>query len=202
MPKHKPAMARTNQIPMGVQFLDSTSLSYLNKLYKKEDNAKAKLRLLAYIKRKQGHTFAEISDSMNIAPSTLSDWLIRIQRNGLDNRKDQKKDGRPCWLSPEQIVQLRTELVQNPQKFGFVQSMWSTKMVIEHVKKRYGYSYAARSMYDLLHKIGFSITKPRPFHYRSATESQKKLFKKKQEGPLQDTQNEGMQRSVWTSRHM
>ena len=35
--------------------------------------------------------------------------------------------------------------------------MWSTKMVIEHVKKRYGYRYAARSMYDLLHRIRFSI---------------------------------------------
>ncbi|MGH2612239.1 MAG: helix-turn-helix domain-containing protein [Rhabdochlamydiaceae bacterium] len=174
-------MARTNQISKGAQFLQGTSLTSLSKLYKKENNGKAKLRLLACIKRKQGHTFPEISESMNIAPSTLSDWLTRIQKNGLDGRKDQKRDGRPCWLNPEQIAQLKAELMQNPQSFGFAQSMWSTKMVMEHIRKRYGYSYAARSMYDLLHKIGFTIKKPRQTHYKSATESEKKRFKKKQE---------------------
>lgn len=182
---------------MGTKFLQGVTLDRLNKLYKKEDNTKAKLRLLACIKRKQGHTFSEISYSMNIAPSTISDWLTRIQRKGLDNRTDQKRKGRICWLNLQQITQLQKELMQNPQEFGFSQSMWSTKMVIEHVKKRYRYRYAARSMYDLLHRIGFSIKRPRITHYKSATESEKKQFKKKQEGQSKDTLNKDIQRSVW-----
>ncbi len=72
----------------------------------------------------------------------------------------------------------------------------STKMVIEHVKKKYGYRYAARSMYDLLHRIGFSIKRPRITHYKSATESEMQ-FKKKQEGQSKDTQNKDMRHSVW-----
>jgi len=195
-------MARTNQLPKGAQFLGGTSLSRLNKLYKKEDDAKAKLRLLACIKRKQGHTFPEMSSEMNVAPSTLSDWLTRIQKHGLDRRKNKKQEGRPSWMSPEQLAQLKKDLMQNPQTFGFLQSMWTTRMVIQHVQKRYRITYAARSMRKLLTKMGFSPKKPRPFHYRSASESEKKQFKKKQGGSLQDTQNVDMRCSVWTSRHM
>jgi transposase len=64
-------------------------------------------------------------------------------------------------MTPEQLAQLKKDLVQNPQTFGFLQSMWTTKMVIQHVQKRYRITYAARSMRKLLTKLGFSPKKPR-----------------------------------------
>jgi len=192
----------SNTTPSGNDFMKGTSLDFLRKQYKKEKDAKAKIRLAAAILRKQEKSYTEITENLNVLRSTLSYWLQRMDADGVAGAYHREHPGRECFLSESQLAQLKTELVQNPQKFGFAQSMWSTRMIIDHVKKRYGRQYVARGMTDLLHRIGFSVKKPRITHYRSASESEKKQFKKKQGGPLQDTQNVDMPRSVWTSQHM
>ena len=67
-----------------------------------------------------------------------------MDAEGIAGAHDREHHERECFLSQSQLVQLKAELVQNPQKFGFAQSMWSTRMIINHVKKRYGRQYVAR----------------------------------------------------------
>jgi len=197
-----PKQAKPERTPSGKDFMKATSIDFLKKAYKKEKRAKPKIRIAAAILRKQGCSYAQIKQSLNISRSTISDWIKRMDGQGIAGAYSKKIPGRNSRLDKSQLVRLRNDLVQNPQSFGFSQSFWTTQMILEHVKKRYGTRYVARGMRDLLHKIGFSITKPRPLHYKSASESEKKRFKKKQEGPLQDTQNVDMRYSVWTSRHL
>jgi len=54
--------------------------------------------------------------------------------------------------------------------------------VAEHVRRRFGVEYRTVSMYDILHRLGFSWRKPRPKHPKSASESAKRAFKKKRAG--------------------
>jgi len=48
--------------------------------------------------------------------------------------------------------------------------------------RRFGVEYRTVSMYDILHRLGFSWRKPRPKHPKSASESAKRAFKKKRAG--------------------
>jgi transposase len=109
----------------------------------------------------------------------MTEHLPPFLRRLNSNSRNKKQEGRPCRMPPQQLAQLSSELVQDPRSFGFSQSMWTTTMVIRHVQKRYHISYAARSMRKILTKLGFSPKKPRPFHYKSASESDRKVFKKK-----------------------
>lgn len=62
----------------------------LKYLYRKEKNAKAKLRLLAAIMRKDEKEFPEIAEHMQLAQSTLSDWLKRLHMHGMQRLYDKK----------------------------------------------------------------------------------------------------------------
>lgn len=194
-------MTRKNKIPIGSKFLPNISISYLKKCNSKEKESKAKMRLLCCIQRKQGRTFTEITQSLNVASATLSDWLLRIQDGGLKSRYDVKKQGRQCWMSPKQLNQLRKDLMQSPENHGFASTVWSTRMIVQYVKNKYGFSYVARSMQDLLHRIGFSSKKPRPIHHKSASKEVKNRFKKTQKGQSKNTQNQGTPRFAWMSHH-
>lgn len=177
--------------------MKGTSIDFLRNKCKNETNAKAKIRLKTAILRKQERTYSEICSSLDVLPSTLSYWLNRLDQEGVNASHHRTHPGRISFLNESQLMNLQNELMQDPQKFGFTQSMWSTKMVIKHVKKRYGFKYATRSMYDLLHRIGFSIKRPRITHYNSATKVEKKEFKKKQNHLSRDIQKKDIQRSVW-----
>ena len=44
---------------------------------------------------------------------------------------------------------------------GLESGVWTAPLVVEHVRRRYGTQYALTSMYDLLHRIGFSCRRPK-----------------------------------------
>lgn len=188
-----------SQVPSGNDFMKGTSINFLRKACRKENNAKAKIRLKAAILRKQQKTYTEISTGLDVLPSTLSYWLQRMNLEGIKASHHRKHPGKKSFLSYQQLISLQKELMQDPQTLGFAQSVWTTRMIIQHVNQRYGIKYTARGIRDLLHRIGFVSKKPRPIHYKSASKAQKKSFKKTQEGQSEDTQNQDTPRFAWTS---
>lgn len=77
-----------NWIKKGEKFLPELSKAELTKLYQKEKNAKAKLRLLAAILRKEGMSLDFISEYIQISKTTVHDWLSRLESKGLDGLVD------------------------------------------------------------------------------------------------------------------
>ena len=178
-----------------------TSINFLRKACKKETNANAKLRLKAAILRKQQKTYSQISASLDVLPSTLSYWLNRMDTEGMVASHHRVHLGKQSFLSPSQLASLQKQLMQSPQSFGFASTVWSTRMIIHHVKKQHGIQYAARGIRDLLHRIGFSSKKPRPVHYKSASKQQQKRFKKTQKEQSKSMADPVTPRFVWTSHH-
>jgi len=169
-----------SRVPSGNHFMKGTSINFLRKTCKTETNGKAKIRLKAAILRKQDMTYSQICTSLDILPSTLSYWLIRMNQEGVKASHHRIHPGAKSFLSVNQLASLKKELILGPQKFGFNQHVWSTRMIISHVQKRYHTQYTARGMTDLLHRIGFSSKKPRPTHHKSASKDEIKRFKKTQ----------------------
>ena len=165
-------------IPKGDDFLPHTTKSKLRQTYRKETDLKAKTRLLVLIMRKEGTAIREIERTMYHPYTTVRNWLVRAVRYGLDGVYDQKRDGPECRMNQKQLGQLRDDLIAGPQKCGFGHGIWTSPLVVMHVKRKYGVKYTDRGMYDLLHRIGFSSKKPRPRHPRAASEPERDKFKK------------------------
>lgn len=166
--------------------LEYISASRLRSLYASETDAKARLRLLAALKRKEGKTIAQIADDLGKPVMTVCNWLKAFDEFGVRRRFDIKRPGRPKRLSAEQMKSLRRDLLKGPAKHGHEAAFWNTKLVQEHVRHKFGVSFVERHMGRLLHKIGFSLKKPRPRDYR-ANKAQQKRFKKNSGAWCQDT---------------
>lgn len=191
-----------SRVPTGNQFMKGTSINFLRKTCKTERNAKAKIRLKAAILRKQNMTYSQICASLDMLPSTLSYWLNRMNVEGVIASHHRIHPGAKPFLSVNQLTSLKKELIRGPDKFGFNQYVWSTRMVIAHVQKRYHTQYTARGMTDLLHRIGFSSKKPRPTHHKSASKEEQNRFKKTQKGQSKNTPNLDTPRYVWMSQQI
>jgi len=63
------------------------------------------------------------------------------------------KAGASCKLTPEQLRQLRTDMIAGPDRCESKSSLWTALMLIVHVGKKFGVKYASSGMYDLLHRM-------------------------------------------------
>lgn len=167
------------RLPKGDMFMPDTTIKDMRGTYKKEKNAGAALRLLACIKRKEGHTLRYIGRAINCRFETVGAWLRRMHRLGLKGRYHDKHPGATCKLTPEQLVELKEDLVSGPVKCGFDSGMWTAPMVIIHVRNKFGIQYKSSGMGFLLHRLGFSWRKARPRHPKAASPEQTEEFKKK-----------------------
>ncbi len=168
-------------IPADRRFLSGVSSVRLRSMHKKETDPRAAARLLAYAMRKEGMSIRQICRALNRSYSTVRDWLVRAAQLGTYGRYDIKNKGAPNKLDPEQTKQLRADLLAGPRSCGFESGVWTAPLLAAHIRKKFGVQYATVSIYDILHRMGFSCRKPRPKHPKSASESEKKEFKKKAE---------------------
>lgn len=169
-------------IKKGENFLGSTSLSELKSLYKHETKAKAKLRLLAAVLRKEGKTLDDICFSLQKAKTTVHDWLKRLENDGLTKIYDIKKLGKPAKLNAEQKMKLKKILGEKPIKHNIPFAIWTTQIVQYIICKLFNVVYKIRNIEYLVKKLGFSFQKPRQRHKKASTKAQerfKKNFKKR-----------------------
>ena len=164
---------------MAKEFLVGTSIARLCKMHKKEKNSKAKCRLLACIHRKRGKTIMEIADALNEPRSTITDWLKRIETNGLNDIYDVKNKGAACKLSKRQLESLAQDLDAGPAAVGLGAGAWTMPLVRIHIKKKYRKEYRIHSVWDLVHRLGFKYVKPSPHDGRGASPQKIAIFKKK-----------------------
>jgi len=175
-------------LPKGHEFMREVSTAKLKAAYGRETSEKAKMRLLAAVKRRQGKSIDQIASDLEIGRRTVHSWLWRFVEKGLEGVYDVKQPGRPKRLTEKQLKGLRGDLIAGPEKFGFGKQLWTTRMVQEHVRRKYRVNYVDRHMRRLLRRMGFSSQKPRPVHYKADKREQER-FKKRFARPWQSTGN-------------
>ena len=193
-------MGRIGSTPIGEAFLPSLTISRLERIYKKEKNSRAKLRLLSAMLRRKGRTMGQIADELHIPVGTVHAWLRRLLDGGLKRLHDGHRSGRPSRLSGEKLKELRQDLIRGPKANGFDAPFWTTRMVLEHVRRKYNKEYKARGMRNVLRKVGFSSKKPRPANAKKASKKEIESFKKMQGDSSEGTPRRDSRSSFWTRR--
>jgi len=180
----------------GEKFLPDYSREDLMNLYQKEKNAKAKLRLLSAILRKEGKSLDYISQSIQIPKTTVHDWLSRLEGNGLNGLVDIKQPGRPSWLSDEQKEELKKVLSRGPEEQDIPFKMWTTSLVQYLIYKMFNVEYKPRNVRKLVKKLGFTLKVPRSRNKKASTKAQEE-FKKKLKMKYDITLNWDSRSSFW-----
>lgn len=166
-------------LPKGKEFLPDISEQRLRKLSHREKLRKPQLRLLAALRRKQGWTLERIAASLEQPLMTVHGWLTRLQRRGIEGLQDRKQTGRPAHLTPEQKCQLIEDLERGPPHNS--SGLWTTKLVQELLRRKYGVSFVKQHVWRMLDQLGFALLRPRKRHYQRADAATIAAFKKKRD---------------------
>ncbi len=184
-------------VPKGEAFLSDYSIRKLTDAYHRERDAKAKMRLLAAIYRKEGKTYDEISQALKYPLTTIRGWLSLIHIEGISRKNDIKQTGKPKRLTDEQIKKLKPILLKSPEEQGFPFVFWTTKLVIQLIKNLYDVSYKPLQVRRILHRLRLSCQKPRPTHKKASKKAQED-FKKTSEKEYNHMQKMDMRSYFWT----
>ena len=118
-------------------------------------------------------TAAQVARDLHRSKSWASDWLKRYDKEGLEGLKTREKSGRPSEISEEVVYQIKKELSNSKQG-------WTTKQVEELIIKKSGKKYHYTHIYRILRKLGFKQKVSRKVHVNTASQDEKKAFKKRQ----------------------
>ncbi len=116
---------------------------------------------------KKGKKQTEIAYALNIPQTTISYWIVRY--NKTNNLEDKPKSGKPSQLSKEQFEEIKTALNDfPPSRYGGESMGWTTKMLIDFIKKKFNLTFGIRYAQKIMHKCGINLITPRTQHTKSS----------------------------------
>ena len=161
-------MKVTSWVKRGKEFLSHVSTDRIEQRLKEEPPGKSRERLQAAQMRRDGKSEGTICKILGHSKSTISAWLKRIEKDGLDAIHDGKSMGRPPKLSPCQQDAVRACLEEEPTYWGFERSNWTARVLAKFVKDVCGVQYSVSGILALSRRLGCSIRMPRPVPHNTA----------------------------------
>ncbi len=126
--------------------------------------AQQELRAMAIRLKKSGQTYAEVSKTIDVHPSTICAWYKSYQRDGNKALKI-KKRGRPtgsCMtLDKNQSMEIQKTIQDKcPDQLKFPFALWTRKAVQRLIKELYKIQMPIRTVGEYLKRWNFTPQKP------------------------------------------
>lgn len=117
------------------------------------------------IKLKQdGKRQQQISYLIGCSQAAVSKWISKHKAGR--TLETLPRSGRPTKLSKERLDKLRTKLIAEVKRANKKYCSLDTKQLGNIIKKEIGQGYSLRHVERIMHKIGFSLIKPRSRHIK------------------------------------
>ena len=144
----------------------------LDKIYNDERDANVKERVLLVRRVLADKQHIEtVAQELHKSRAWAYKWYKRYNDKGLDGLKDKPRSGRPPLVNNDLMIKIRKELEDS-------NTGWDFRQVMDIIKKKTGVKYHEVHIYRLLHKWGFSAKIPQKRFVKTATQKEKKKFKK------------------------
>lgn len=133
----------------------------LENAYKTCRDAKIKIKLLALLQFWDDKTSVEIANNLHKSDSTIREWLHSFNKHGFEGLKQRTKNVSRSWLSEEQLEEIKHVLQKSPRDYGLNYSNWSMPVLAIWIKNNFNITYKPQSLYDIVHKLGFTLQRPK-----------------------------------------
>lgn len=110
----------------------------------------------------QGFGCSEVSEILGDSPRIIEYWVNDFNENGFSGLQEEKRPGRPPAIDENIIINLNSDLRNNPTFFGYAQNLWDGKTLSYHLENKYGIKLGVRQCQRSFKKFGFRLRKPRP----------------------------------------
>lgn len=121
-----------------------------------------------------GLTAAETARRMRIHDRTVRKWLAAYRKSGPKGLAVKVSTGRPKKLEHRDLKRLQKIILRGPKKAGFPNDLWTSKRVLQVIKREFEIDYHANHLPKLLRSLGFTPQRPQ----REAAEKDREQIKK------------------------
>jgi transposase len=120
----------------------------------------------------EGTSLLQMAQNLDVTQSAVTKWLAAYVERGFDGLTPCKPPGSQARLSPEQLEEVGRRIEAGPQASGFSSGVWTARMVAELIRDCFAVQYSWKYVPELLHKLGFSVQRPRKKLSRADHEAQ------------------------------
>jgi len=114
--------------------------------------------VLDYIR---GKRVIDLADGMGVTRGSVNRWIGWYDVQGVEGLMPRKAPGPPPRLTEEELCELATVIDAGPQAAGFSSGVWTGPMIGQLISQRYGVKYHNHHIPWILHRLGFSVQRPR-----------------------------------------
>jgi len=119
-----------------------------------------------------GKKAAAIAKEFNVSRAAVNYWIQWYEAQGADGLITRKSPGAPRRLSEEDLATLVTLIEAGPQACGYAGGVWTGPRIGHLIETHFGVHYHCQHIPRLLHRLGFSVQRPRKRLARAEAEAQ------------------------------
>ena len=140
---------------------NSPNRDELKELFRNEKDARLKERYHALYLMHEFKNAQKVANLLGRDKTTILSWIKAFNQQGFQGLERKAPPGRKPRLSPEQMEELKADVLNNPRELGHEFSNWDGKSIAFHVLSKFNVKLGVRAVQKLLHKLGFSLQRPR-----------------------------------------
>jgi len=134
----------------------------LRAVLKREGKHELDRRLRVVLLVGQGTTMVETARICEVGRTTVKRWVDIYRRQGVWILISKGPyNGKKPRLSPEQMQELDAIIEAGPEASGLDTGVWTSPIIADLVKRRFGVSFHPSQIRRILHKLRFSIQYPK-----------------------------------------
>ena len=120
----------------------------------------------------------EIAAAVKRSYSTVQRWLREFRERGLRSLDHKPRPGRPRELDDHQRMLLDKAIERGPRACGYHGAVWTSPLVADYIKKRFGVEYHPGHVRKLLHELGYTLQFPKTKLALADHEAQERWLKR------------------------
>lgn len=119
-----------------------------------------RIRVRAFRMHQRGMAQSKIAHELGVTKQAVFRWKTIWEKDGLAGLRFPGRAGRKPKLSPEQLMQLETLLLQGPKAHGYVTELWTSQRIQGIISKHFGVRYHPNHIWRVMHALGWSCQRP------------------------------------------
>lgn len=109
---------------------------------------------------KEGRVQSDAAKELKVHLRTVQKWVHLYRLHGEDGIKSRKASGRPRKLGVKEIERFEKLLLKGALAAGFSNDLWTSKRIVEVIRRNFKVSYHQNHLPKLLRALGWSAQRP------------------------------------------
>lgn len=127
--------------------------------------------VLGYV---EGRSLAGLASQLGVDRSTATRWVAEYAKRGVPALRPARPRGAAAKLDGVQLERLSRLVEEGPIAAGFESAIWTARMVTALIATEFGVTYHWKYVPELLHRLGFSVQRPRKLLSRADRDAQQR----------------------------